>query len=63
MYIIVGAQDDWQFAIVSVVRYAGSVKTNRVGIMYIQMIPYLYCNLIELYSKCIALILSMWYIC
>ena len=26
------------------------------------MISYLYCNLIELYSKCIALILTMWYI-
>ena len=59
MYIIVEAQGDWHSLSVSVLnRYS----TNRVSTMYIQMISYLYCNLIELYSKCIALILNMWYI-
>ena len=59
MYIIVEAQGDWHSLSVSVLnRYS----TNRASTMYIQMISYLYCNLIELYSKCIALILSMWYI-
>ena len=67
MYIIVEAQGDWHSAqpqclsTKSVPRYS----TNRVSTMYHvhsnDILP-AYCNLIELYSKCIALILNMWYI-
>ena len=59
MYIIVEAQGDWHSLSVSVLnRYS----TNRASTMYIQMISYLYCNLIELYSKCICTVNAFEYV-